>query len=460
MAMTQRLGAAVGVSLLVACTTVGHARDYSPDEGFYATKTPYAPQQDAHAYESPPAGFRPVFTQLVARHGARSLDSARDIHAVKELLSLARRENALTELGRMLELEAASFEHANVTVGYGNLSGLGVMEHQQLAARLLTRMPDLFADAIADGRRIAVLTSGKDRAVDSGKNFVASLKSRMPELDRFIDPAIADTDLLYFHKAPQNADYQDWLAHDPTRAAKLHDIAHGPESRRYARRLLLRLFSPAFVDRLGAGTVVLSDAETGEPRSTTDVGAAMAVYAWYQAEPGLSEEGHWGFDRFVHGSTARWFAYLADATEFYDKGPSFAGADITFKMAQVLQDDFFTAVEAIHGAGRRFAAKLRFAHAEIVIPFAALMQLPYSDRQVPADETYTYANNPWRGATVSPYAVNIQWDVYEDAGGQLLVRMLYNEAQMRFKATCDSIRPDSFFYGFDELKRCYGYATP
>src|SRR5437764_1333319 len=136
----KRLGAAICLSIVAACTTITHARDDGGEDGYYATKTPYAPQQDAHDYEPPPAGFRPVFTQLLARHGSRSLNSARDIHAVKELLSLARRENALTELGRMLELQVASFEHANVTVGYGNLSGRGVMEHQQLAARLLTRL--------------------------------------------------------------------------------------------------------------------------------------------------------------------------------------------------------------------------------------------------------------------------------------------------------------------------------
>src|SRR5262249_9810637 len=94
------------------------------------------------------------------------------------------------------------------------------------------------------------------------------------------------------------------------------------------------------------------------------------------------------------------------------------------------------AVEAIRSHSSTLVAKLRFAHAEIIMPLAALMQLPYSDEQVPVAETYIYDDNPWRGTLVTPYAANIQWDVYINAQGDYVVRMLYNERQQRFKATC------------------------
>lgn len=433
----------VRVGLVIACTIAMHApSDARLGRGYYASKTPYAPQQDSRSYERPPVGFRPVFTQLLARHGARSLASAREIRAVKELLAAARTNGALTDLGKLLDSEAPSFEQANVAVGYGNLTRLGAMEHRRLAGRLLARLPDLFAIAAPHRRRVAVLTSGQGRAVASSAAFVATLRTGLPALGPLIDPPISDPNLLYFHEAPQNADYQKWLAHDPTLRAKLNAIHNSAHSRLQARRLLVRLFSPTFIDGLDAKAVK----------------AAEDIYGWYAAEPGFEKEGQWGFARFVDGERARWFAYLADSSEFYEKGPSFAGATITFKMAQVLQDDFFTAVDALRAAGPRFAARLRFAHAEVVMPFAALMQLPGSEQQVPVNQMYTYADNAWRGATVSPYAANIQWDVYDSGTGQLLVRMLYNEAQARFKATCRSIRPDSYYYRFDELKRCYGYA--
>jgi len=448
------LGLALGLSLCLCGAALAKPL---PWKGNYASNTPYEPQQNLQTYEPPPAGYEPVFTQLVARHGSRALTSAHDIDYTKQLIAHARAANAFTELGRALEPEVLSFEKANVELGYGNLSGRGVAEHQQLAARLLARLPEFFTSGIGAGRRIRVLTSGKDRAVDSANNFVASLEARMPALTPLIDPPVVNTDLLYFHKAPQNADYQEWLAHDSTLAAKIDEIFYGVRSHWYARRVLERLFTSMFVDTLAVGGYPFVHPDTGAPVSFNEVDAVASLYSLYQVAPGLSEEGTWAFDRFLPRPAARWFAYLKDAQDFYGKGPSFAGATITFKMARVLQDDFFHAVQAIRSGQSTLLAELRFAHAEIVIPLAALMQLPYSDRQVPVEETYTYRINAWRGALVTPYVVNIQWDVYASAAGDYVVKMLYNERESRFKSDCKTIAEGSAYYRFDELRRCYGY---
>jgi hypothetical protein len=444
--------------ILVVCGAGAGYAEFPAGRGYFASNTPYEPKQNIRTYESPPPGYTPVFTQLVARHGSRALTSANDIEYTKQLIAHARAAGAFTQLGRVLEPQVLSLERAVVKLGYGNLSGRGVREHQQLAARLLARLPGLFAKGVQAGRRVQVLSSGKDRAVDSQNNFVASLRVRMPPLAPLIDPPVVNTDLLYFHRAPQNADYQDWLAHDPTLAAKIDQIYYGPNSHRYAKQLLRRLFASTFVDALAAGAYVFLDPHTGDPVSFNEVDAVGSLYSLYQIAPGLSEEGTWLFPLFFLPREARWFAYLKDAQDFYGKGPSFAGLTITFKMAGVLQDDFFDAVEAVRSGNGTVLARLRFAHAEIVIPLAALMRLPRSETQVPVADTYTYPTNAWRGELVTPYAVNIQWDVYANAAGDYLVKMLYNERETRFKAGCRSIRPGSFYYQFDELKLCHGYS--
>ncbi|MBX3620939.1 MAG: hypothetical protein KF891_13295 [Rhizobacter sp.] len=45
----------------------------TPIPGYYSTKTPYTPAQTS--FSAPPAGFTPVFAQIVARHGSRGLSS-------------------------------------------------------------------------------------------------------------------------------------------------------------------------------------------------------------------------------------------------------------------------------------------------------------------------------------------------------------------------------------------------
>ena len=437
------------------CSGGSGSSDTRPANAFYATKTPYAPEQDLSSYEPAPAGYGPVFTQMLARHGARALTSANDIEYIKQLIDYAAGDGALTDLGSELRVPVSSLEEANVALGYGNLSGLGVEEHQDLAARLLARQPELFRSAASKKRHVMVVSSGKDRAVDSGNNFAASLATHAPALAPFIEPPVTNTHLLYFFA--EDKPYQDWLANDPALNAKLDQIFYSERSHREAHGMLSRLFSAEFVDKLASGKFSFKNPKTGGTIVLNEVDLAVSLYNLYQIAPGLSKEGTWDFARFVPAAPAQWFAYVSDAGQFYEKGPSFAGNAITFEMARVLQDDFFNEVKAYCSHDGAFVADLRFAHAETIIPLAALMQLPYSDQQVASSGTYNYDDNTWRGALVSPYAANIQWDAYTNDAGDCLVRMLYNEKQMRFKAACTSIRPASYYYKFDELKRCYGY---
>lgn len=144
--------------------------------------------------------------------------------------------------------------------------------------------------------------------------------------------------------------------------------------------------------------------------------------------------------------------------EFYLKGPSIEGTTVTSDMAKPLLHDFFSSIDAYLQSESSTSVHLRFAHAETLIPFVTLLQIPnYSDRTSPPDETYTHENNPWRGDLIAPMAANLQWEVYQhaDEPERMLVRMLYNEMEVRFKETCQSIVPNSFFYDYQELKRAY-----
>ena len=127
-------------------------------------------------------------------------------------------------------------------------------------------------------------------------------------------------------------------------------------------------------------------------------------------------------------------------------------------MAKPLLTEFFSSTSELIEAKSNVTANLRFAHAETIIPLATLLQIPdFSDEAVHLSDTYTYENNWWRGDNVAPMAANIQWEIYrhEDNHQQILVRMLYNEMEVRFKEGCKSVTPGSFFYDFNELKRSY-----
>ena len=132
------------------------------------------------------------------------------------------------------------------------------------------------------------------------------------------------------------------------------------------------------------------------------------------------------FNQYFQGEQAddaKLFAWALDAEDFYEKGPSYAGQDETYTIAQPLLDDFFSSIdERVNGGST--VATFRFAHAETMMPFAALLGLPGSIQQAAASTTdvYTYANNEWRGESVTPMAANVQWDVAVKSGNACILR--------------------------------------
>ncbi|MFE3502214.1 histidine-type phosphatase [Kitasatospora sp. NPDC059160] len=457
MKRTPALSAALALALALgvlstAGTASAHDRSGADADtarhGRYGTKTPYRPQGDPDRYQQPPHGFRPVFTENVARHGSRAMTGSEDGDAVLAVLAEAERQDALTDLGARLAPQVRSLLASAATLGYGNLSALGAREHRQTALRLEQRLPSLFRTIVADREPVLVETSGVPRAVASADAFTAGLTAGDPGLTGLIGAPVTDTDLLYFHKQPQNADYRAYLANDPDLAAVLARNEADPRTAEAARHALSRLFRADFVTALPVDE---------------QLSFARSLYELYSAAPDLAVEApSVDLSRYLTAHDARWLGYLDDAEEFYQKGPAFSGRTITYRMAGVLLDDLLAQAGARADGRNHNGAVLRFTHAEEIEPLAALMGLPGSTEGADPEQPYSYRNNPWRGAEVVPMAANIQWDLYENApsdGGPAdhLVRMLYNEEEIAFKPSCRPIAEGSHYYRLDELRRCLAH---
>ncbi|WP_063795097.1 histidine-type phosphatase [Kitasatospora sp. MBT66] len=436
-AVSTAASLAAGV-LLTAGTAAAHDRSGASrvDRDLYGTKAPYEPQGRPGHYRKAPKGFAPVFTENVARHGSRAMSDGKDGEAVLAVLGRAQEQGALTDLGARLAPQVRTLLTAASTLGFGNLSARGADEQ---------RLPSLFRSIAADGRPVVVETSGVARAVASAGAFTAGLTAGVPALAGSIKAPVTDKNLLYFHKQPQNADYQAYLASDPDLTAVLSAVEHEPRAARAARHAVGRLFRAGFAEALS---------------TEEQVAFARSLHALYSAAPDLSVEAP-GVDLapFLNQDDARWLAYLDDAEEFYQSGPAFSGRTITYRMAGVLLDDLLAQAGARAVGTSGNGAVLRFTHAEEIEPLAVLLGLPGSTEQADPDEPYTYRNNPWRGAEVAPMGANIQWDLFADkpADGRPaahLVRMLYNEKETAFKSSCRPVAKGSYFYPLDELKHC------
>jgi hypothetical protein len=132
---------------------------------------------------------------------------------------------------------------------------------------------------------------------------------------------------------------------------------------------------------------------------------------------------------------------------------------VTYNIAKPLLKDMFNEMDAVANNNQavNHVAKVRFAHAEQIMPLAALLHVKGSTQAADPSVLYSQENNEWRGGWVTPYSANIQWDVYKSAnkGGETLVKMLYNEKEIAFKADCQVFEGTQYFYSLSELERCY-----
>ncbi|MFG0875107.1 histidine-type phosphatase, partial [Aeromonas media] len=488
--LTLALSAGLAMTLLTGCNSDNDSSSATGSDYQYSTKAVYVARQDAGSYEAAPAGFTPVFTELVARHGSRSLSSPKYDVLTRQIWDAASRQGALTDLGQKLGAKVDAVTAANRQLGYGLLSAVGKEEHALLATRLAERLPALLGKGGVPGC-IRVETSGKDRANESAYYFMESLAKRVDFITDSkacyvsqqnpseIDKGLRNKFELYFHKTEPEGDYLQYLPAFQAYMAFVGDEEEGvspapelsealgglktlPQTRVMAREMLERLYSKAFVDELAAGVeYVAVNPEDGDKTYVRDeVDAALMLYNLFIIGPGMIREAQaqgapWDLEQFITPEESAWFSYLSDAEDFYEKGPSLASQRATYAVAQPLLDGLFDEVQTqvVEGAGEH-VAKLRFAHAETLIPLAALMQLEGSRQSAQTGVLMSQANNEWRGGWVSPYAANIQWDVYRNDAGRVLVKMLYNEKELAFKAGCSPIAVGSFFYDFGELKRC------
>ena len=421
------------------------------------TKATYAGAPGDQTLQPAPAGYEPVLVEHVARHGSRLLSSKKYDDLIIQLWELAEADGALTGTGRELGPVVEEIAQAHEELGYGSLSGLGQREHSEMAGRMFDRLTPLFETAEADGALINVETSGVDRAVDSAQSFIDGLKDAEPALGPLIQAPVTNTETLYFHDTDQ--EYNAYVDGDERLSATLEEVEADPAIETASHRVLERLFTPEFITRLDSGGIDLVDRGKGEQHLDSVVDAAMYLYELYVIAPGMVDEHKIDFSAFLTGEDALALSIVSEAEDFYEKGPGFAGEDVTYRMAGVLLADMLDAVQGVRSGETTQAADFRFAHAEEIIPLAALLQLPGSTQQQDPGTLFSYETNEWRGADVAPMASNIQWDVYANADNDVLVRMLYNESVIPFGFDCAPVEEGSMFYADTELDRCLADAV-
>lgn len=436
------------LALLLTMAISGIAQDrYQMGSNYYAYPTPNA------KYTKAPAGYKPFYLSHYGRHGSRFHQPADHYHALYNTLAMADSLGKLTELGKSL-LERAKYLDEYAAPRAGDLTQLGVAQHQGIAKRMVTNFPELFkSDAYVEA-----YASTSVRCVVSMAAFLEELRAQKPKLD------IHQESGKYLMAFISPLDFGKIIGESNTPAWQKEN------EKLYSHVNPARMMNAIFND----STYVQKNIDAGDLLSKIyEIGNSL------QGSPEIefSFDDLWTDEDLAarwHAQNAWWYSVL---------GNNPFGKKEGLENARPLLKNFLDVADKVIAAdttapAKKTAAKpakkttvtLRFGHDTVIFPFAVLLQLE-NGTQNTGIETADMENlhKVWRDYEISPMAANVQFVFYKSSkkGAPILVKVMLNEVEQKLPVTCNTAAlrqnsgtvqncPAAPYYRWEDFRDFYG----
>lgn len=365
-----------------------------------------------------PKGYKPFYVSHYGRHGSRYLLSDRDYQWIIQLMEKAETVNGLTPLGHdVLKRLNMVWEEAQGRAG--DLTPLGVRQHQGIAERMSKNFPEVFRGK----RHVSARSTVVYRCAMSMVAFGDRLKQLNPQLDMSYEMSEKYMSYLNYHSARSNA-----FTHGK-KGPWVEEYRKFEEAQVHPDRLVSTLFSNADFIRCEVNpselmwglywiAVDMQDMET--PVSFFDLFTAKEMFDLWQC--------------------VNYRFYMGNANPLASNG-------IVMTNAKSLVENILESADAAI-KDRSIAATLRFGHDGNVIPLLALLQIENFDVAVagPA-EVYKH----WCDFKATPMASNVQIVFFENKAGDILVKFMHNENEVHVPVKTDQWP----FYHWNDVKEYY-----
>ena len=416
------------IAFFIGCGFTASAQNC--DIGFLGTKTLY--KASAQKITPAPAGYKPVFINHVGRHGARHLTKDVNTTLAYTLLWKADSANALTAQGKQLKQMVNALKKVekgntkNISAeGADELSGLGV------------RICQHYSDAFGDKPILNVGITKEVRTKQSADAFLKGLNSQLKS-PATISEYNDDTDLRFYDASPAYKKFEDNVDNSATtlaleKAAGLDEINNS---------FTLQFFNPGFLNGLS---------NDKKAKFTSDIFgfATIAFSLSNEIQQAGFKPADLGFKSFFTCDELNKLGMLDSADENLKKGPATDNNGIQVRVAVPLLVNFINTTYEFIKTGK-YNAQLRFAHAETISPFAALLQIAKADK---ATTDIRQIDNNWKASDVIPLSANIQWIFYKKKGVDgYLVKILLNEKEARITGLNETSFP---YYKWNDLRALY-----
>ena len=411
------------LALLFAVAISGFAQDrHQMGSNYYAYPTPTA------KYTKAPAGYKPFYLSHYGRHGAKA-DSL----------------GKLTDLGKSL-LERAKYLDEYAAPRAGDLTQLGVAQHQGIAKRMVKNFPEVFKN----DAYIEAYASTSVRCVVSMAAFLEELHALKPKVEihqesgkylmSFISP-------LDFGKIINESNTPAWQKENE----KLYSHVN-------PTRMMRALFNDSnYIKKNVDGGDLLS--------KIYEIGNSL------QGSPEIefNFDDLWTDEEFTarwHAQNAWWYSVLGNNPFAKKQGLENARPllkNVLDEADKVIAADTTKADKTAAKPAKKTTATLRFGHDTVIFPFAVLLQLENGSMNT-GIETADMENlhKVWRDYEISPMAANIQLVFYKSSkkGAPILVKVMLNEIEQKLPVTCDTATvkncPSTPYYRWEDVKEFYG----
>ncbi len=381
------------LSVLTVLMTVAGARAADP------TATSYSWQQcqgSLRPYVEPgdytyPDSLTPVFINHVGRHGARFPAGSGTTVGLIKVLERADSLKTITPLGRQMLTLAR--EVVRRTAGqWGALDSLGMAEQRGIATRMYRRFEKLFA-----GSRVDALSSYSPRCIMSMYSFTHQLSRMNNKLEIFTNSGRQNS--LLMRPFDVEADYKEFRESEAWR--------------------------PAYDDYIGKMIPLTALRRlVGEGLALTDDEARTAALNEYYVLAGM-EAMSMSVDasKFLNKAeqNALWSCFnLRQYLQRTATTVSTVPADI----ASPLLIDLMNSIQAVVDGLPSPAVRLRFGHAETLMPLLSLMHLKGCYYMTNYFDT---VGMHWRDFDVVPMAANLQMVLFRSKKGAYYICVFHNE---------------------------------
>lgn len=387
----------VSLSLLIAITSFASdptATNFSASDCQGSLK-PYTVPAKEYSY---PDSLVPVFINHVGRHGSRFPASSTHCKALCEALEAAKTQGTITARGKeLLALVQSAVEAADGQ--WGALDNLGVEEQRGIAARMYSRYSALFKD-----KRVDAISSYSPRCVMSMYSFTHQLTRMNNTIE--LTTASGRGKSAFMRPFDVEMSYKDFI-----------DLGQWKEP---YQQHIDRVVPISALER-----VLGKDYNYGETNPKD-----LAIVEYYVIAGMSAMQMECDASRYFTNEeyNALWSCFNLRQ---YLQRTSTTLSSVPADIASPLLCDIIESTDSVvaRKGNTIVSAKLRFGHAETLMPLLSLMRLKGCFYKTNYFDTV--AKN-WQDFNVVPMSANIQFILFKNSKGEFFLRIDRNEEPIAF----------------------------